>query len=273
MGIRDIFKPKYKHSNVNVRLQAIRKMENQKILADIVKNDVSRKVRKEAARKIKDKKVLVDLAINHPSNHVRLDAIDNIDNEKDLVDVAINNSDNGVIHAAVEKIKDENLLREVYNKTYSGYIRQVILSQLKDETLAIEASNDSNKYVRDKAINIIKNKSELIKIAKNTTYQENRDMIFKKLEDDEIIEVISTLPNYSLIEHISDMKERILAYNALNNSNWVIRQESVNKINDIEVLKYIAENDSFSKEFFDLGGSTRIFPVRQTAQRRLYELN
>ena len=126
--------------------------------------------------------------------------------------------------------------------------------------------------MRDKAINLIKNKSELIKIAKNTTYQENRDMIFKKLDDNEIISVISTLPNYSLIEHISNREERILAYNALNNSNWVIRQESVNKINDIKVLQYISENDSFSKTFFDLGGSTHTYPVRKTAQRRLNKI-
>lgn len=273
MGIMDIFKPKYKHSKSRVRIQAIKELEDQNILIDIAKNDKNAYVRRAATQKIKDNNVLIYLAKNDPFNYVRKDAITNINDEKDLVDVALNNSDNGVIHAAVKKIKDEKLLREVYNKTYNGYIRQVILSELDDETLAIEACTDSNEHVRDMAINHIKNKSDLMKIAKNTSYQEDRDKIFKKLDDDEIISIISTLPNYSLIEHISDSKELILAYNALNNSNWVVRQESTYKLNDVEILKYIAENDTFSKTFFDLGGSTHIYPVRKAAQRRLYMLN
>lgn len=54
MGLIDIFKPKWKHKDSDVRLEAVQELDDQKILVKIAKNDSDKYVRGVAVRKINE---------------------------------------------------------------------------------------------------------------------------------------------------------------------------------------------------------------------------
>lgn len=61
MAFTDLFKPKYKHSDWNVRKQAVQELTDENILTEIAYNDESGSVRHEAVKKITNQKVLIDI--------------------------------------------------------------------------------------------------------------------------------------------------------------------------------------------------------------------
>lgn len=64
MGIADFFRPKYRHSDAKVRLEAVRALpsEDHDILATIVRKDRELSVRRAAIERIDEPSVLADLA-------------------------------------------------------------------------------------------------------------------------------------------------------------------------------------------------------------------
>ena len=56
----ELFKPKRKQSNRNVRLVAVKKLEDQDLLADIAKNDKDKWIRQIAIEKLEDTTLLID---------------------------------------------------------------------------------------------------------------------------------------------------------------------------------------------------------------------
>lgn len=52
MKLRDVFLPKYMHSNPQVRRTAVKKLNRIDLLAEIIKGDSSHDVRKTAARRL-----------------------------------------------------------------------------------------------------------------------------------------------------------------------------------------------------------------------------
>lgn len=61
MGFFDLFKPKWEHSNANVRKAAVEKLIDQRILEKIAENDDDEDVRKAANIKIKDHRTAIEL--------------------------------------------------------------------------------------------------------------------------------------------------------------------------------------------------------------------
>ena len=78
MGFSDLFKPKWKHSESIVRQEAVKKITNQKILAEISKNEAESFVRKEAVKKITDQKILAKIAKNDAESFVREEAVEKL---------------------------------------------------------------------------------------------------------------------------------------------------------------------------------------------------
>ncbi len=62
MGLTDLFRPKHRHSNVQVRTAAVRELTETDVLADVARRDREASVRKVAVERIDDVRVLADLA-------------------------------------------------------------------------------------------------------------------------------------------------------------------------------------------------------------------
>ncbi len=97
----DFFKPKWKHRYSNVRIAAIEKLTDQKIIGDVAKNDGHADVRIAAVEKLTDQKILEDIAKNDVWGFVRYAAAKKMTDQKPLEDIAKNYWDKDVRKAAV----------------------------------------------------------------------------------------------------------------------------------------------------------------------------
>jgi len=74
MGLLDLFRPKWKHSNPEVRKLAIEKINDRQLLAQIAVIDTDGEVRKAAISKIEDQNTLIQIAKNASDEDVRVAA-------------------------------------------------------------------------------------------------------------------------------------------------------------------------------------------------------
>lgn len=94
--------------NINiyeVRIAAVQKIDDESILADIVKNDSKRYVCKTALERINDENILADIAKNDSDYAIRKIAVGKIYDESVLKYIAENDSDSDVREAAAENLK------------------------------------------------------------------------------------------------------------------------------------------------------------------------
>ena len=78
MGIADLFRPKWKHSDAEVRATAVQKLgpEEMEALVAIASNDDDPAVRRIAIKKIDDPEILAKLAQNDPERTLQRMAAD-----------------------------------------------------------------------------------------------------------------------------------------------------------------------------------------------------
>lgn len=84
MAFKNLFRPKWKHRDPFVRMEAVKKLKDQKILAEIAKND--------------------------KENLIKQAAIDKIQDQSLLSEIARNGKEKSVKEAVIGKVKDQNLL-------------------------------------------------------------------------------------------------------------------------------------------------------------------
>ena len=94
MTLRDFFRPKWKkNSDGTVGLAAVRKINDQTLLAEIAKTDSDDHVRKEAVKKLRDQALLAEIAKTSPSwSGVRKEAFSRLTDQA-LAEVANTTSD------------------------------------------------------------------------------------------------------------------------------------------------------------------------------------
>ena len=108
MGFTDLFKPKWKHSNPEVRADAVRALGDDEaaLLATIVRSDADVRVRRIAVKRIVDAEVLTDVAAHDPDESLRQAAIE----KAEEVLVAAANGGDGRALEALGKLKHPRLL-------------------------------------------------------------------------------------------------------------------------------------------------------------------
>ena len=113
MSILYLFYLRWKHSNKEVRLCAVKKLNDKKILAKIAKNDPEEDIRKAAVQKLKKQDLLIEIAQSDPSYVVRCIAAEKSQN-KDLL---------------VKIVQEETLMED--DTVFS--IRQGVVRNLEDQ--------------------------------------------------------------------------------------------------------------------------------------------
>ena len=222
MGLFDKFrKPKWQHEDWEVRSEAVKELDDQKILAEIAKNDSDYTVRREAVKKISDQSALIDIAKNASDWEVRREAVKKITDESALIDIAKNDSDWEVRREAVKKITDESALIDIAKNDSKEYVCEEAVKKITDESALIDiAKNNSWGFARLEAVRKIRDESVLIDIAKNDSKEYVREEAVKKISDK------SALADITKNESIIDLKE----FEKLNNSTSSIYNLDNNKV-------------------------------------------
>ena len=267
MGLFDkLFGPKYnKSDSYEKREEAVKKINDESVLADIAKNDSERDVCIAAVKKISGKSVLADIAKNASDWNVREVAVGKISDESVLVDIAKNDSDVTVRQGAVKKISNESILIDIAKNNSMGAVRQGAVRRISDESVLVDiAKNDSINGVRKEAVGKISDESVLVDIAKNDSSNGVRDASLgrlRKLNPNSFVcitpEKVSQINDQSklinIAQNAADPSSRKKAIGKIIDDPTLINRWSydgsqneppVGKISDESVLVDIAKNDS-----------------------------
>lgn len=248
MGLFDRFKkPKWKHEDFNVREEAIKELDDQKILVQIAKTDDNKYLRVNAAKKIDDENVLIDIAKNDPDNWVRRQIIKyKITNQDALIYIAKTDEGYGVSGEAVKKIEDQSALIDLA-KNYSSIDA---VKKIEDQTVLIDfAKNHPKPFFRRDAVEKIEDESVLIDIAKNDSDERVREAAVKKISDEDVLKEIifkdssKDVQEYALLnDNLKDEKflkdVATQKLNISNKHNHSVRMAAINNPNltDVDCL-------------------------------------
>lgn len=188
-------KPKWKHEDWRKRRDAVKKINDQKILIELARNDPHDEVRRAAIGKIKSESVLVDIAKNDNDWLIRKYATDRITNQGVLIDIAKNDEDGGVRSAAIKKIKDENLVEKLLRSDSSREVQQYASAQRH-----INYTNSLNKT----------SQSELVSIAKDTSKTDSvRKDAIKRISNKTVLLELANTPNTRMRRSVNYDRDRI----------------------------------------------------------------
>ena len=89
MGLRDLFRPKWKHSNGRVRVAAVKTLTDEAVLTELVRTDADWSVRRAAVKKLTDQAMLTELAKTNEDPCVRWAASKALTDQALLADSAV----------------------------------------------------------------------------------------------------------------------------------------------------------------------------------------
>lgn len=284
MGLFDRFKPKWKHSDPNVRMEAIKELGYDfETYSEIIKNDDDPKVIIKAIERchefynpeyrdnqklynnliedINDESILLDIVYSRcykEWEYIPCLAVKKINNESILLDIVNDNKlDTHIRRAATNKISNESLLVNIAKSDYDWYVRDGAINKIDDESvLADIVKNDKDETVRKHTIKKINNKEILLNIAINDDDEYVRKAAINKIDDESfLLDIFKKDSNWTVRKTIiSKLKESDLFseisnaqnYMDLCDESWRTREKAVEKCVDINALKHISELDPYS---------------------------
>ncbi len=132
MSLFDQLRPKWKHSDPAIRLEAVRRLDNQDALESIVEHDLDEKVRVAAIHALTSQAVIVRIAQSAESVTERESAVDRIEDRAVLLRIASLDSSATVRAHARAKCSDNN--------SAGSYLREVLAKLQVAERKAAQAA-------------------------------------------------------------------------------------------------------------------------------------
>ena len=194
MGIADLFRPKYRHSDVRVRAEAVRALtaDDAALIIQIARTDRDTGVRRLAIERIDTADVLAEIAAAEPERTLRdlagsraaqlwLHHAGSADPEKA-----------GTALAGLIKLGDQRALVDVVVRTEVPAIRKRAFGELRDpRALAELAKSGAAQELRTAAVARIDDADVLRGLAIDTTQKEVGLAAVEKLEDVERLEQVA----------------------------------------------------------------------------------
>lgn len=256
MGFLDkLLKAKWQDDDPQVRIEAVKKLNDVKLLERIARNDESEDVRVAALENIHVNSILMDIAKNDFPCKVRAAAVGNIDDDDEFLIETVKSDDCiDVRRAAISRIGIKN---GRYSKSY-------LRDRVDDKLVLAEIAKDSSFYEndRDSAIERIDDASLLEDIAKNALdFKFRKKAILKiginKIADEQIIADVA-------INYISSKSIRIFAINKIRDVSLL---EEIAKNTDGEIRNHAINNAEFLSELGgDVGDEQALVKVAKSSE-------
>jgi hypothetical protein len=180
MGLADLFRPKWKHSDVEVRAAAVRELEldtHGEILETIARDDGDAEVRRIAIKKLQDPRLLLELAASDADEALRRLAGER--GTSLLISTAVS-SDEPQAAAGLALIKDERALGDVARGAALETLRRAALERIQDPRILTEVARGAkDPEVRLAAVRRIEDEAVLRGVALD---EENREVAMAALE-------------------------------------------------------------------------------------------
>lgn len=144
MGLLDLFRPKWKHSDATIRLEAVKSLisEDLPILTQVLRHDRDVRVRRAALKKVEDAELLSELADKDPDEGLRRDAADKAGEL--WLEAVLDPEDEALATQAVERLVGQRALIEAACRAKFPAVRQAALAGLKDDRGRAEVARRSD---------------------------------------------------------------------------------------------------------------------------------
>lgn len=274
MNFFNLFRPKWKNSDPDVRLKAVEKLTDPQILAEIVRTEKYYKVRLLAASKLDDQPTITEMANDH-NWQIRQAAIQKMTDQKLLAKIAREDKWEAVQDAAVERLDDQQLLAEIAVVHQHYKVRESASSKMKDKNLiadvalelamtsgdtdvcnrALEKLTDqerlarvvrgaTNKAARLRAVDELTDQAVLAEIVRTEKSAEIRKSVVYKLQDRELLAQIARSDDDGSVRVAAALKSKdhkLLAEIAQSHSEPQVRQSALNNLTATEAQKFHQE--------------------------------
>lgn len=180
MGLLDLFRPKWKHSDAAVRLEAVKSLisEDLPILTQVLRHDRDVRVRRAALKKVQDAELLSELADKDPDEGLRRDAADKAGEL--WLEAVLDPEDETLATQAVERLIGQRALIEAAVRAKFPGVRQAALASLKDDRGRAEVARRSDDVaLRSGAAAAIKDDEALRDLICSDG---NRELLLSQLE-------------------------------------------------------------------------------------------
>lgn len=166
MALLDLFKPRWRHSNAEIRLKAVREIKNHALLTKIGTEDEDPDVRKIAVQALWARRAI------------------EAQKEAEAIDAALSAGERHAIEAEKEakaigaalRVTDETLLARIATEAKRDFVRESAVWRVADQALLARiAIGDESKYVRKSAAARLTEQAVLARIAKEDKDQYVRE--------------------------------------------------------------------------------------------------
>lgn len=190
MGLADFFRPKWKHSDSEVRADAVRTMgdDDKQLLVQIAKNDSDESVRRIAIRKINSADALAELADGHLDGSLRDLALERASSM--WMNIAVGEGEDA--QEGLDKLDDDAALAEVVKRGQRAEIRAAALERIRDpRALADIARQARDEETRLAAVNAIDDEQILKSLALSGDHREVSVIALDGVEEVESLRAIA----------------------------------------------------------------------------------
>ena len=193
MGFLDLFRPKWKHSDPAVRIEAVKEFtaeDDASLLAQVVRQDSDARVRRTALKKIADPGLLDELAQRDPDESLRKDAADKA--VELLVSAALQDGDEARALTAVGRISAQRTLADIAVRSSLESVRSAALRQISDDRCRAEVvrRGTGDSALRTRALAAITDTDILRDLACSDAVKEVVVMAVGKLTERETLEAV-----------------------------------------------------------------------------------
>jgi len=189
MGFFDLFRPKWKHSDADVRAEAVKQLgaDDDKLLAEVLKHDPDARIRRIALKKIDDPQLLGQVADGDPDEALRRDAAEKA--QAVLQSAAISDGDEVRSLNALERLKAQKAIAEVAKRAGFESVRKAALARLDDDkAVADVARRSDDPHLRRQAVERVADDAVLREIAINDGAKEVALAAVERISDEQALE-------------------------------------------------------------------------------------
>ena len=197
MGLTDLFRPKYRHSDAAVRANAVRQMgaDEAELVARIARDDRDTAVRRIAMDRIEDPAVLAELAAREPDPALRDHARSRASGLWAARALAAERS--GAVEdalAGLARVGDQRALADVAARAVDATVREVALGKLTEARALADLARNGNAHsgTRRAALARIDDVEVLRAIAVDEQHKDVGLAALERLDDAETLEQIAS---------------------------------------------------------------------------------
>ena len=254
MGIADFFRPKYRHSDVRVRSEAIRALtaDDAAILEQIARTDRDIGVRRLAIEKIDLPDLLAELGSAETERSLRELITERAAELWTSAACSKNADEAGNALAGIIKLGDQHALVEVVVRAANPAIRKRAFGELRDpRALAELAKSDAAQDLRTAAVAQIDDGDVLRALAIDTTQKEVGLAAVEKLDDvDRLENVAQKAKNKAVAKRARKIVSEIEAAEKAKSKSAVpdeLKRRRAEKAQLVREVEAVAETFDFAK--------------------------